>query len=86
MFLPQALFAKIEKLGGDSMDETLATQSDGVTQAKQPRVGLAQSDGSLVGPTSPAYVVSDETNEFLRQIVKLLGQLVELNGGIPCPK
>lgn len=40
--------------GGDTMDESLVTQSDGVTQAKRPRVVIGGNAGSgdLVQPTA----------------------------------
>jgi len=38
--------------GGDTMDESLVTQADRVTQAKRPRVVLGDDDGDLLGTTT----------------------------------
>ncbi len=42
--------------GGDKMDESLITQSDGVTQAKRPRVVSGDDDGNLFGARNPTPV------------------------------
>ncbi len=56
-------------IGGDSMDESLVTQSDGATSAKRPRVVLGFDDGRLLDPVVsggrvavPVYDAQAQTN------------------------
>lgn len=43
-------------VGGDSMDESLVTQSDGTTQVKRPRVVPGDDEGNLFGKKNPMPV------------------------------
>lgn len=70
-------------LGGDSMDESTHYQSDGVIQAKSPRVVLAFDDGKLVSGALPMPVaLSSSDHQVLQDIRSLLQKLVRLGGGI----
>jgi len=42
--------------GGDKLDESLITQSDGVTQAKRPRVAIGDDKGRLYDACNPMPV------------------------------
>lgn len=71
--------------GGDPMDESLATQSDGSTQGKRPRVELALGGGGpLVRVGYPLPVgLCDEDRARLDRIAELLEKLVTRAGGVP---
>lgn len=60
--------------GGDVMDESLVTQSDGVTEAKRPRVVPGGDDGVLqtfqeTQRRTDAHVKDTDTNELLKSIL-----------------
>lgn len=72
-------------VGGDLMDETNATQADGQTRAKRPRVEMAiGGDGPLVtsGVPMPVELCENDRARFDRMI-ELLEKLVATSGGLP---
>lgn len=71
--------------GGDVMDESLVTQSDGVTEAKRPRVVPGGDDGSIqtfsdtgVFEETAADVRDREVVELMRESVMLQRRMVGL--------
>lgn len=71
-------------VGGDAMDETLATRADG-TQVKRPRVVLGTDDGRLVGSAAGDAVLptrDDQVLAALNSIDQKLGTIIELLASI----
>jgi hypothetical protein len=67
-------------VGGDSMDESLVTQSDGATQAKRARVDVG-ADGQLTSKSNPLPVESAEAIRLLASIAedaRAIRQILEL--------
>lgn len=57
-------------VGGDKMDESLVTQSDGVTNAKRPRVVLGDDKGQLFGVDNPTPV-TDSNQRAMHERMQL---------------
>ena len=60
--------------GGDVMDETLVTQSDGHTEAKRERVVPTFDDGTIMGAGQPGNAIP----VYMRNSNQLLACLVEI--------
>lgn len=64
--------------GGDQMDESLVTQSDGVTQAKRPRVVPAHDDGRVANKYAPSFAADEQAHVQLDQIARRLDDIYML--------
>lgn len=60
------------------MDESLVIQSDGVTQAKRPRVVPAHDDGRLADRDAPAHSQDASTAAALERIANTLDSIHEI--------
>lgn len=68
--------------GGDSMNDTISTQSDGVTRVKSERIVQIDDNGAFIARGNPLDTTDVQALEVLEDIRDLLRQLVRLNGGL----